>query len=126
MFKTNTRQTVELKDWNSLVETTYGRPYNFQQQGYKSRGIYVLRVPIDSYKPEDFERTNILSCQESGVSFEAWLSRDPKEPFPFQKYDFETRIFWERNFYPSIEMVAMDLYARRQIEPGVYTIIIDW
>jgi hypothetical protein len=54
------------------------------------------------------------------------LNRDPKKPIPNQKYDFELEMWWTRNFYPSVEMVANDLHKKGLIEAGDYVINIDW
>lgn len=35
-------------------------------------------------------------------------------------------LWWERNFYPSVEVVANDLHARGLLPAGEYTIDIDW
>ena len=61
-----------------------------------------------------------------GVSFKAWLARDPKEwnGDPNKKNCLE--LFWERNFYPSLESVANDLYEKGLLPAGNYAINIDW
>ena len=39
-------QLIDLGEWDHLVETTYGKPYNFQQQnGCQSRGTHYFKVP---------------------------------------------------------------------------------
>ena len=39
MLKSKTKKVVEVRDWDNLVEKTYGKPYCFQQQdGCKERG----------------------------------------------------------------------------------------
>lgn len=124
------RQTniIECQDWDNLVSSTYGRPYNFQQQdGCKSRGIYNLTIP--TCYAEDFENTTIpeiINGKEMGVSFEAWKNRDPKEWHTKQEYDWAIDLWWTRNFYPSVEVVANDLYKRGLIDAGNYIINIDW
>lgn len=122
-------KTIEDSDWDDLVQSTYGRPYCFQQQdGCKSRGIYELTIPCLG---EDFKNTTlpeIVNHSEMGVSFEAWKARDPKEwngKISIDK-DFCLSLWWTRNFYPSIEMVANDLYRQGLIEAGNYIINIDW
>ena len=35
-------------------------------------------------------------------------------------------LWWKRNFYPDIEMVANDLHAKGLLEAGEYAIDIDW
>lgn len=118
---------IALADWNKLVESTYGRPYSFQQQdGCRPRGIYSFTVPD---KAEDFERVTVpevVNDPVMGVKFDAWLKRDPKQPLPDRPEDWATRLWWARNFYPDIQMVANDLHARGLLEAGDYTINIDW
>lgn len=60
-----------------------------------------------------------------GVSFKAWLERDPNIKLKGDGAPF-TRMWWERNFYPSVEMVANDLYKRGLLKAGEYAIEIDW
>ena len=125
-------QMIDVDDWDDLVTETYGRPYCFQQQnGCQDRGTYDLRVPCGN--PEDFENTTIpevVNHKEMGVSFAAWLARDPNAPL--QDEDVGCRdgwaigLWWGRNFYPNIEMVANDLHAKGLLEAGDYVINIDW
>jgi len=35
-------------------------------------------------------------------------------------------MWWERNFYPDVEMIANDLHKRGILEAGEYVIDIDW
>jgi hypothetical protein len=119
---------IDESDWNELVEKTYGRTYDLQQQdGCKDRGIFNLTVP--SKETNDFENDavpEVANHSEMGVSFDAWLARDPKKPLPYEPEDFCLDLWWRRNFYPSIEMVANDLHKRELLEAGEYTINIDW
>jgi hypothetical protein len=121
---------VSCQDWDELVEKTYGRPYKFQQQdGCRQRGVY--RITVSSDGAEDFEEGEIpeeVNGSVMGVSFKAWLARDPKKELPGKddKDDFSLKLFWYRNFYPSIEMVANDLHAKGLLPEGDYTIDIDW
>jgi hypothetical protein len=131
-LRTNTRKTIDLHEWNSFVQEVYGRPYNFQQQdGCKSRGFYEFTVPSKpyDYPPDDFENDSVpevVNHEDMGVSFKAWLARDPKQPLPGRKDDYGLELWWERNFYPSVDMIIEDLAARKLLEPGDYTILIDW
>tara|TARA_R110000764_G_scaffold234071_1_gene327736 strand:+ start:84 stop:464 length:381 start_codon:yes stop_codon:yes gene_type:complete len=122
---TNTR-TVNLGEFNNLVEETYGRPYNFQQQdGCKSRGTAHFSVPIEG--GYDYKATEIpveVNGDVMGVSFASWLARDPDENVLGKAY--RNSMFWERNFYPDLDMVVQDLYEKGLIEAGDYTIEIDW
>lgn len=110
---------VDVGDWDGLVNETYGKPYSFQQQdGCKPRGTEFFRVP--EHYPYDYKKDEIpykINGDEMGVSFQAWLETSPS------KYD---GIFWERNFYPSLEILTQDLYEKGLIPEGEYTIEIDW
>lgn len=118
MLKFTERKVVEVYDWDKLVEKTYGKPYNFQQQeDCQARGTRELTVPDDS---EDFENDTLpykINGDEMGVSFKAWLET------PVDKYE---HLFWIRNFYPDLQTIANDLHARGLIEAGEYSIDIDW
>jgi hypothetical protein len=35
-------------------------------------------------------------------------------------------MFWDRNFYPNVQMVANDLHKKGLLEAGEYSIRIDW
>ena len=58
MLKYTSVRTVDLGDWDELVEETYGRPYNFQQQDdCKDRGIQKFTVPKSS--PYDYDNDTV-------------------------------------------------------------------
>lgn len=129
MLKIKTEQVIGVSDWDRLVRNTYGRKYSFQQQdGCMARQRYRLTIPCD--EADDFENDDIpeeVNGAERGVSFAEWLARDPEQDFK----EGETRghqldLFWHRNFYPDISMVANDLHARGLIPAGTYVIDIDW
>lgn len=129
MIKIKTKQCIDVGDWDNLVQSTYGRPYNFQQQdGCKERGTEHLTVP--SKYADDFDRDTIpeeVNGDEMGVSFAAWLARDPKQPLNCENQQpWHVQLFWERNFYPDIQMVANDLHAKGLLPAGEYVIDIDW
>ena len=44
----------------------------------------------------------------------------------FRKDQWAIDLWWERNFYPNIQMVANDLHSKGLLEAGEYTINIDW
>lgn len=128
---TRTEQVIDVGDWDNLVETTYGRPYSFQQQdGCKERQRVKITIP-DEYA-DDYENDTVpeeVNHEEMGVSFKAWLERDPKQPLNSpDEWDRKNGLsmWWSRNFYPTVEMIANDLYAKGLIEAGTYTIDIDW
>jgi len=124
-----TKPVIELQEWNAIVTKTYGRPYDLQQQdGCMSRGTVHITVPDDA---EDFPNDSIeekVNGPERGVSFAAWLARDPKKQLPGRdkKGTYCTDLFWSRNFYPDLQMVANDLHAKGLLEKGRHTILIDW
>lgn len=127
-----TKQVIDCSDWDKLVSETYGRPYCFQQQDdCKPRGVESLTVP--SEYTNDYENDTvpeIVNHPEMGVSFKAWLERDPKAPLVSEEGirddDFGLSLWWERNFYPDVNMVANDLYEKGLLEAGEYLINIDW
>lgn len=128
MLKTTTQRFVSVQDFDNLVVETYGKPYRFQQQdGCKERGIYHLTVP-EKYDC-DFGNDTIpeeINGDEMGVSFKTWLARDPKEWNGSPEDERFLDLFWNRNFYPSIETLANDLHSKDLIEAGEYVINIDW
>lgn len=115
-------------DFDDLVTKTYGRIYNFQQQDdCKERQTVYVSVPVDcACDYENDSVPEVVNGEEMGVSFVAWLARDPKQPIPNQKYDWELSTFWHRNFYPHVDMVLNDLHSRGLLEAGKYGIKIDW
>lgn len=129
---TRTEQVIDVGDWDNLVETTYGRPYSFQQQnGCKERQRVTLTIPDEAYDYENDTVPEIVNHEDMGVSFKAWLDRDPKQLLNGLRPDWDTgtgslNLWWERNFYPDVQMVANSLYRMELIEAGTYTIDIDW
>jgi hypothetical protein len=127
-MKIKNQKIIELEDWDNLVSETYGRIYNFQQQDEcQDRGLVYFSVPDG--EGHDFTRDSIpeiVNGEEMGVSFKAWLARDPKQPLEGQEYDFDLDLWWERNFYPSLWSVANDLHEKGLLEAGDYAIEIDW
>lgn len=129
-IKITKRSIIDLRDWDELVQTTYGRPYSFQQQnGCISRQMIDIEVP--SKYPEDYENDTvpeIVNHRKMGVSFSAWLARDPNQKITDNSKfgnDF-TNMWWERNFYPNLETVINDLHAKGLLPAGEYSINIDW
>lgn len=134
-MKIRTEQVIDVSEWDALVRETYGRPYSFQQQdGCKGRGSFRFTVPTPAEDYEDYEATSIpeiVNGKDIGVSFAAWLARDPKAPLVdardgCRKEDWCIELWWERAFYPDIYMVANDLHAKGLLKAGEYTINIDW
>ena len=126
-MKIRTEKVIDVSDWDELVKTTYGRPYSFQQQdGCKERGTFRFSVPCETFDYSRDTVPEIVNHDEMGVSFAAWLARDPKKPLEGQLHDFELRLWWRRNFYPDVETIANDLHTKGLLEAGEYTIDIDW
>lgn len=131
-LKIKTEKVVQVSDWDKLVQEVYGRPYKFQQQdGCKERGVYTLEVPDEHAEEFEYENETVLeevNGPEMGVSFKAWLARDPKQklPDPSEQADYCLDLWWYRNFYPAIEMIANDLHSKGLLEKGRYLINIDW
>ena len=122
---------IEEIEFSEMVSKHYGRPYVFQQQdGCKSRGIFEFTLPIKF--PNDFENdivTEIVNHSEMGVSFKAWLERDPTQKLSTAtdwNKDYGLIMWYERNFYPSEEMIVNDLYEKGLLEAGEYEIDVDW
>ena len=91
--------------------------------------MYTSVINIKT-EPETKRKAQEIAA-EMGVSFAAWLARDPKAPLKDASSDERTErwcieLFWHRNFYPGFQMVANDLHAKGLIEAGKYTIDIDW
>lgn len=131
MLKYSNKKVIEVQDWDDLVQETYGRPYSFQQQdGCKDRGIYQFEIP-NKWGVEDFENNSIpekVNGDEMGVSFKAWLERDPKQKLsnPEDQDSWSINLWWKRNFYPHVDMIIEDLHKKGLIEAGDYLINIDW
>lgn len=130
MIKIKTVTVIEVEDWNELVYNTYGRPYNFQQQdGCKERQRRSITVPVKN--PEDYKNDTvpeIVNGDEMGVSFKAWLERDPKQLLsnPDDQKSWSLGLWWGRNFYPHVDMIINDLHAKGLLPAGKYEINIDW
>jgi len=124
---------IDVDDWDNLVTEVYGKPYSFQQQdGCKSRGIEYFDIPGDFSWWDDFENDSIpeeVNGDKMGVSFKAWLERDPKKPLVDDEDGEDSwtiELFWHRNFYPCVGMIIQDLYNRGILQDGSYGINIDW
>ena len=123
------QKVIDVSDWDDLVSSTYNRPYSFQQQdGCKERQRVHITIPDDPYDYENDSVPEVVNGEEMGVSFKAWLERSPKQPLAGEEHadPFYLSLFWERNFYPDVQMVANDLHAKGLIDAGDYVIDIDW
>lgn len=130
MINTRTEKVIAVEEWNALVQKTYGRTYSFHQQdGCKERQRVGLKVPDTPY---DFDNSSVpeeVNHEEMGVSFKAWLEREPAQKLNTTDEwdrDHGLSLWWKRNFYPDVQMVANDLYDKGLIEAGDYVIDIDW
>lgn len=141
--KLKTKQVTVISEdgWNAFIEEVYGKPYRLQQQDECYPNGSKLTIYVDKNRigvepdpdvwvhPRDycFEVKPLDKLyDEMGVGLDAWLARDPKEPLPDQKYDFELELFWQRNFYPVLDDVVTDLTSKGLLEPGTYVIDISW
>ncbi|MCK9428955.1 MAG: hypothetical protein M0R17_02955 [Candidatus Omnitrophica bacterium] len=130
MIKTKQIKLIDCSDFDDLVSKTYNRPYNFQQQDdCKDRGTEYFSVPVEN--PEDYENDTVpevVNHPDMGVSFKAWLERDPKKELENEndKDDLGLTLWWERNFYPHLDMIVNDLHKRGLLDAGEYGIEIDW
>ena len=124
-----TKQVIEVSEWDKLVKKTYRRPYSLQQQdGCRPRGTIVIDVPGEE---ADYDRETVpeeVNHETMGVSFKVWLARDPKQKLsdPEAQEDYCLELWWHRNFYPDVQMVANDLHAKGLLPAGEHTILIDW
>ncbi len=120
---------IDVQDWDDLVRETYNKPYSFQQQdGCKGRGIVYFDVPESEYDYSNDSIVEKVNGPEEGVSFKAWLARDPKEPLKDKKESskWDLDLFWDRNFYPHVSMIINDMHKKGLIEKGEFSIEIDW
>jgi hypothetical protein len=123
---------VDSFEWDELVKKTYGRTYCFQQQNEcQDRGTFIITIPDENLGKEKDEQMGdsipeFINHGEMGVKFDVWLARDPKQPLVGLDNKFSLELWWKRNFYPDIQVVANDLYKKELIPPGEYIINIDW
>lgn len=126
-MKYSIQKVIDVGDWDNLVEETYGRRYSFQQQdGCKERQQVDITIPDESYDYENDTVPEVVNGEEMGVSFKAWIERDPKQALSCGRADYGLELWWERNFYPDVQMIANDLHEKGLIEAGDYVIDIDW
>lgn len=127
-MKFKTKNIISLQDWNELVKETYKRQYSFQQQdGCKHRGLFNFSVPDEEVCDSENESiSEIVNGPVMGISFKAWLERDPNQKLKDDDNDFSLRLWWNRNFYPDFQMVANDLNKKGLLPDGEYAIEIDW
>lgn len=127
MLKIQSKSVISVQDWDDLVTQTYGKPYSFQQQNdCQDRGMFDITIPSrgDDY-PND-SVPEVINGEKMGVSFQAWLARDPNEWNGNEEDKNFLSLFWDRNFYPDIQTLANDLHSKGLIPAGDYVIEIDW
>lgn len=130
MLNIKNEKVIDLQDWDELVQETYGRIYDLQQQdGCQERKRIHITIPDVAFDFENDSVPEIVNDPKMGVSFKAWLARDPNQPLDSpDEWDRKhgLSLWWNRNFYPELQTVANDLHARRLITEGDYVIDIDW
>lgn len=127
MLQYENKRVISVQDWDKLVTDTYGRTYRLQQQdGCKNRGNEYISVPNDEEDSMNESIPEELNGEEMGVKFEVWLQRDPTQMIEGHNEKWAIDMFWERNFYPDMHVLANDLYKKGLIKAGDYTINIDW
>ena len=127
MIKIKTVQVIDVDELDNLVTQTYGKVYSFQQQdGCKERQYVSFTVPDVADDFENDKIPEIINGEVMGVSFKAWLERDPNEWNGKKTDECYINMFWERNFYPDFQMIANDLHQRGLLPAGKYSINIDW
>jgi len=123
-------KVIEVSDFDKLVQDTYQRPYEFQQQeGCKDRGMFRFSVPAE-LEDEEWPDTvpEVVNGEKMGVNFAAWLARDPKQTWPAEdkpeemELQWAVDLWWTRNFYPPFQAVVNDLHAKGLLEAGDYTL----
>jgi hypothetical protein len=118
---------IEVQEFDNLVVKTYGKIYSFQQQdGCKSRGVEHFTIPESEEDYENDTVPEIVNHEEMGVSFKAWLKRNPKTPIKKENGCDFTALWWSRNFYPHVSMILNDLYKKGLLPKGNLSINIDW
>lgn len=150
-LKVKQTKVIDSFDFDNLVQETYGKIYCFQQQdGCKGRGSVRITVPPSYTNDEEMNESipELINGDEMGVKFKTWLDRDISEPLnpsrqelvgsnyyfgsssseeeDYKKSQFNIRLFWERNFYPDLNILLKDLYDKGLIDEGEYVIEIDW
>jgi len=128
-MKIHTIKVIPVSEWDKLVTETYGKPYSFQQQdGCRPREMFEISVPdICEYETPHAEIPEDWAGNIMCVDFEVWLKTDPETQKARNGWDdYKLESFWNRSFYPSLEMLINDLHKRGLLEEGEYSIDLDW
>lgn len=89
MIQYTTEKVIRVQDWNKLVQDTYGKPYNYQQQeGCQDRGTFNITIPSE-WDDDGMNDSipEVVNGSEMGVKFSVWLTRDPKEELKDERED---------------------------------------
>jgi len=126
-LKIQTRKVIDSFNWDIVIKSVYGKHYCLQQQaGCRDRGAIHLTVPEDTYDYENREIPDNINGTEMGINFKDWLARDNEQWNGDPEDKRFLNMFWERNFYPDVQMVANDLHLKGILPSGEYYIEIDW
>lgn len=120
-------RVIENYKWNEFISSIYNLPYNYQQQNDRQNTNFEFNIPND-LEEEDLGSDSIpyeVNGEDECVKFDTWKNSDFEEIGKNFEYEVETKLFYERNFYPSIFQILNDLYNRGLIEEGDYLIRID-
>ncbi len=98
--------------FSEFVSEYYQRPYRLQQQGEMMGQNTFVNETVGSY---DWDEVGVASAEEEMAE---WLAVDHTA----YKYRFE----FEREHYPSLEVVLWDLYRKGAIPAGTYHIYCWW
>lgn len=136
-LKFNRTKTIDVSDWDRFVCEHYGKDhYSFQQQNdCIDRGNYSVTVSSTTKDPYENKTIDdmVIKCnhENMGVSFVVWRDT-PKDYFTKNNltidkdgYNFDG-LWWDRNFYPDVEMIARDLFFKGIIDSEDFEIVVDW
>ena len=125
----NKIKQIDVSHWDDLIIKTYGKMYSFQHQDENNGTDQYISVPNEN--PKDYENDTVpetLNYDKTGVSFKAWVERDPTQKLSDENYQevWCLELWWHRNFYPHVDKIANDLYIKGLLKAGEYRIIMDW
>lgn len=119
ILKGETVQVIWEHDFNKVVQSVYGKPYVFQQQGdmlLGQNGYY----PFTVHSAEKYQQWD---ATEIDAELTRWLSAEP----PQNARAFTIQLWWERENYPDIDVILYDLaYRRGLMASGRYALHVWW
>lgn len=139
-LKTVQINMVDVTDWDGLVMKVYGRHYSLQQQNecYPQGTRIPVEIDPDNDPGDEYAGRTvpfIVNGDEMGVDFEIWKSTDPasivvidrytREPVEKQ-YNSDVTLIYARNFYPSVDKLAYELYKLGHITETDFEIDCSW